>query len=354
MYNWTIEDIQKDIDYLDEKARKEKDLFKKDKLYQFLENAIYILLQLHLNDIDDIIEDTDIKSFENLIEYYELVPKFELYYPFIEQFVKLLKPVISKYNIYNNNIDSQSLSVFSYNHLMELCKTFYQSTDDEFTNYFEKLYSTNNHIRFKVNNLDITDSCVYNVFGLKKSYINIDHYFNENYTEILGSIVHEEAHAISFLINENRYWGNAIFCEIEAIFFELIANDFFTEQLDNNNFMIQSLNRLINEYYNGINLLKVKELIHSININKISPNLSLKFEYVGDISELVSYVFSCIVAIELCEIYHNDKKEALTILKKIINLKNDESEYANILFLIEPNKSLKSYIKRITNDIKLS
>ena len=332
-YYWDRNDIEKDFKDL-KKAYKESSTEEE-------KNAIMNAIK----ETEEIIEDID-SSFgiykkelgyqESLDLLADTVPTFEFVYPYLEKLLSILKDDAS-HRRFSFSFDNESSNKnLTEDEVFGLVHDFFKGTTkkiyDAFLSIYNNRYKT---ARFLDSHLDYVDG--------------------------LLTLTHECAHITTAMINPNRYgFESAFFNEIETIFMELIASDYFGESMHDKEFSKTSIDKLEHYYFAADDVLD-KKRITEIRLSMGNPPYNefrdsmndefykalLTVEPLRNIDIDVKYLFSYIVAVELYEVYRKDKELAFHLLDTIIRADN-EKENETILKTVEPVKSLRKYKNRIT------
>ena len=262
---------------------------------------------------------------------------------------------------------------FNKEDILLLASSFYNNLEDDFRNIFMELFSQRfDHLRFSgpMNSRFFTGSTFHSNHA-DETFIACQ--YNKTFVNIL-SLIHEYAHGISFQINgfkptDEEY--NA-FCEIESIFMELVALDFFEKHHPE---FINDITLCRKKLYNSLiedativnYKIDFKYIIEDkqININDQSTlslirllinetGLSLKdILYVLQLpaSTLCKYPIGALIAFELYDIYQRDTKEAFNMYRKIIfsNIRSNAQFYEKIKEMgITPSSHLETFERKLT------
>jgi len=348
-YWWDSRDLRKDLKEIEKMYKKESDPKEKEALAYYIWHTKIIINEQEIKSCDN-------DSGKLYIDYLSrIVPLFELYYPYISRYENIISKVLPSDNVNVN----ESAKKLSKDMVIELVHELFKSTNSDIYNKFLKIYERKNKaVRF-IKDDAIEGSTIF-VPGVNKPYITLGEN-HPSYRSILLATTHEFAHGVMALINPNRYVSNDYFyLEIETSFFELIANDFFSEQLNDRKFYDDERIRMETECYIASDILEYKSLV-DYRFRLGNPNIENFLEMVHDsyqkqmiisIPELsldtdIKYLFSYIVAIELYEVYRKDKNLAFEMLNEIVAEKENKSEYANITSVVTPGKSLVKFRNRI-------
>ena len=181
----------------------------------------------------------------------------------------------------------------------------------------------------------------------------------------LFTTIHEYGHSTSAQINPSHLNPEKeLYSEIDSIFMELIAYDFFDRELNNYAGTIEKAH--YHETYSSI-AEKANAIISLANLEK-KLGTSFRYDKNSDYSFVLNavtnlsteindyfYVTSYIFALELYDLYKKDKEKALDTLKKIILLDgNSEKQfYDDILDLgITPNASLEKFQNDLDKEVE--
>ena len=351
-YYWDNKDLRKDLKELEKRLKLEKNPKEQELLAYYIATTKQIILSL---------EDEDLKEEQEISIAYlsQIVPSFLLYYPYIEKYNKIAnKKELPDLNSFENDTKKNKLSKDA---LIELIHEFYRSTNLEIYDKFQEIYRKRHHIIYFSQ-----EEYAYMQFipGINKPYFTLNEPSGKDYKLSLMEATHEIAHGIASLISPERYTFDELsfFTEIESMFFELVAIDFFSKQLNDDGFYKDELMVLKSQDLASQRILiyrdladyrfKLKnpsqeEFLEQIKEEAIRNMLTMEDK--ENFEEDLKYLFSYIVAIELSEIYRKDKNSALEMLKEILKRKDSEGEYENITKIVTPGKSLAKFRKRIYN-----
>lgn len=349
-YYWDSKNLRQDVKQLEKMFEEEKDIKKREELLYYIAEAKSLVLEEEAPQCEE--NDDYFNTMSNL------VPLFEPYYSYIDEYRRIIDNYVDELIVDNPSKKKMKLKK---EEAMDLVREFYESTGNFFYPHFDKLFKErHNMIRFLKDDLEYATTII--VPGLNKPYISIEEPKPKNYRNILSMLVHELGHGISAQINPERYLRDDSFLkEIETTFLEFISNDFFAKELKDNAFYVDEIERIAGGHSTAEDILLSKRAV-DLRYELGNPSKEKMLEIVNDdilrtiietkgemsLDDDIKYLFSYIVAIELYEIYKQDKKEALNILKEIILRRNDETELQNITRLVTPNKSLIKYKNYIT------
>ena len=331
-YYWDSIDLRKDLRVIKKALEKEKDPVKR----AFLYSSLYDLKT-------SIIDEETIKSREERINSNNLVrllfnsPKYDEIYLYFELFRKKLAPTYLDMSVSNSKIPMGNSSIksisLSQDEMLELINEFYKTMGKEIYNIYKNLYKDRfERVRFSET---LDTSYMIPVQFLNKSYVQIGSARRHICEEQLSSLAHEEGHCIGFLINPYGYIDeHRSFKEIESIFFQMLACRFFSKELNTPFFDNQLKEMLEFYYYEAEELLEYRK-IADICFGQFNPdaedlilpdeNLKYALENLlynpDNLANQIKYGFSYMVAIELFELYQEDKEEALKRLIVNLNIK---------------------------------
>lgn len=352
-YNWSSQDLRNDLQTLLRMLKEEQDPLVREKIYQYIDETKAMIIDEEMSD--DVVERSFRYDDVELRKLCKEVSTYNMYYPIIRDFRNKIADTFIKYK---QKAKKQQVEL-SQDDIVELIHELFKSTNKEFYQMFLEMYKRNDkHIRFYSSEPISSSGRMFFIPGLNKQYIEIA---RKSGHEALLTLAHEEGHAIASAMNQERYMGlDTTFCEIESTFFELLANDFFYDELKLEVFPQEMLNLLGKSYDTSNEILgtvNIARRLFSMNnptlneLQKLDYDLAVRVEniicYDPSITSDVNYVFSHIVAIELFELYKEDKDLALSILKEIIQRKKDQTEYQSIITNVSPNKSLVKHKDRI-------
>ena len=353
-YNWNTDTLKERIDYLNYLS------FKPDISEEMLKEIL-----IDIDQLEYYIECQELNTnydFRPLLEVYQRTKNTYLDIPYLwfdfHEFARLSN---SNYL----DIPTPKRNSLSKKDILELTHDFYKQLDKTIYGYFMKNWRKN-HINFERYNKDFLGETVF-IKSLCESFIRVDRVFT---SEDLLTSVHEYGHAISFQINPNNIIKNKdLFTEIESLFFELVASDFFTKSIGPEYTyskahyfntcikmasQIETYLKLIQEEKKlGRSFISNKELKNIGKIYNISPE-EIECYLRKPLSYSHYYLTSYLFAVELYNLYKEDKEKALTLLQKIIRLKDLQPEqyYYNIKRLgFIPNQSMPTFINELKSDV---
>ena len=257
------------------------------------------------------------------------------------------------------------------NDILLITHDFYKSIDPFFFSHFMMNYrQRHDHFKFKkYHGFGKIYGEIFTLPSIEGSFIKV---YRNNTQEDALTTIHEYAHAISVLINNNHSDEEKIlYSEVDSLFFEMIASDFLDEYLNTSSAPIYKADLHSENIGMSSSLKSIFELIlaeenidggfhnHFSLIKNALGNCNLKL---GELFKLLTfpeidaivYVTSYLIALELYTLYQVDKEKALFYLKQFILLKNLKINeyYDSILELgIIPNSSCEDYQKQCEEDI---
>ncbi len=348
--SWSINDFRKDLVVLkrwfaltDNYQEKEALINEMMALYQHIAEIEMSKGHIYLNvpevgiveaPSEDQIEEDELTC--NMI----LIPRFKLIYPHLGVFKNKLKLLDG----INGVVIPEKNTHLKKKDVIELVDEFYKSTTKEIYDHYKKF--NKNFIKFD-SRKDVDDGSIYSFPILNKKYIEIGTKGDKR--KMLHTLAHECGHAVGDFINPERVMNDDFFDEIESLFFELIGEDFFSKELNDDVFKDYQRSTMYGFYRNTKDTLDFKNAVSKVfnNMNSNNKPLDLLDEYLDkdnvediDIEGNVKYIFSYIIALELYDVYRQDKEKAIHLLKRLINTNEDKTEYQKIVETVTPNKSL--------------
>lgn len=354
-YKWSFDTIIEKLNLIEKLISVEKD------------NDRLCLLQRDYYNLQKIIEDEYNNEHHNktkLLDSYNDIKETLQPIEFLWEDFKIFDNTINKKlkipKLKRNSLSKEDLLTITHDFYKSLNKYFYG-------NFMKNFYRRNDHIIFQSYSNNICGETI-GIPSLKESFIRI--YRDYNNEDILTT-VHEYSHATSLSINPNHLTeSKTLYTEIDTIFMELVASEYISKLFKDNSSTIFNASKL-NEYSSYAEDISI--MIKTIESEKYaengySNNKTLKkiaaevLDFVPDIIDDVIgepnldniiYLTSYMFALELFNLYNEDKEKALYILKRIILLENmNELEYYNnILKLgINPNFILQEHYKEMEKE----
>lgn len=302
---------------------------------------------LFFDDLNNI--STDIST-EELMHFIYSIPTYKMYYDDVKKF----KHIIDREHI-NYNLDDVSPS-------LDLTKSDYKFLTDLFYKNFGGYIYEYAHEFLKSDNIVYTDfynsyyGSHFSVAPLNKNYITVGS--NGNSEQILETMIHEVGHCVDFYKNKDREADKINFIEITSIFFEILADQFFSKYFDSKYFKkLESLKLMA--YYGEAKDISFLTDIYSkllINLDRNPYDFFNKeadknnYEGIANVDEEMKYLYSYMIALELTQMYKENKKDALNILEKIIMSKDYIEEYDILKMNVSTNKRLHKYLKYMNGE----
>lgn len=339
----------------------------KDRLNRMLEKAEDPKFRQKIrNDISELecrlmdYDDNDYEDTKLIEQYYDLK---ELYGDF-----KHLWPMFSEFDTFANSHYAPELLIvnnaMSKKDLLDLTHDFYKYNFDKpiFHFFMQHFKMRKSHLIFN-NNPDIGyQGLSIPITSLNQNYIEINRLNN---IEDLFALVHEYMHAIYYSMNRDYNTVSSDFIELSPMFAELVAADYFRKVLKNDNVTAQKAKNYfiysyqINNICNLIKLFSIEDEEGPFERNKDLYSGAKKLDIIKpQVLELLKQdqyeeCASYIMAIELYNLYKNDREQAIKTFKKIIFLQKDDTldYYKELQRLgIHPNEHLKEFYDRLNKE----
>ena len=367
LYNWSNKDILNDIKELEKKLESEKNIEKK---------AYYVKVIDCMNSLlmDDELSKLNIKTLKSNILYdiADAQKCKDRYYKLCEIFHILCYPYVDRRNsLYEEALEFiPNTDTIPDEEIMTLIHDSYYNVDDELYKYFMELYK-NRHtsIRFQdeIESLDaheIDGSCIY-VDIIRKNYIQV---YDENGVYKLINTAHEVGHAVANLYNSKAVYNRLddFLAEVPSLFFELVISHDVARNINPFETAYKNL-ETFSEYYNYASLLSLhnylvdswfnnnnkankeyyRELksIYKLTRSKVDEALNTSLEIDGP------YVIGYMIALELFNIYKQDKKSAIRLLKEMLKDYSNDS-YCVIQKLFPYLSNFNKEVEIIENDLQ--
>ena len=238
--------------------------------------------------------------------------------------------------------DEGFLHKFTKEDALNLTASFYNSLDEDIKKYFDRLFKERfNHLRFtcSINSILFSGGTFHSNIADETFIVS---QYNKTFANIL-TLIHEYAHAISFQLNRNKMTEvqNDLFCEIEAVFMELVAMDYFEKNFPEykSDIYESRLDCYISTISDAISVCDKFEFDNIFKDFSIDPNkksflemiMLLKRETNLNYSQLLcifnlpaivisKYPLGTLVAIELYKVYEENPNEAFNLYRRIIQL----------------------------------
>ena len=349
---WDSKDLREDLDKLRSMYRKEKDISKKERLIEVIHSLMLDICEYEIGEVSYIDGEID-----NSTLLFNSTPKFTMYYPTIYKFINALNNTDYDYPFGDGYVFGSNEEL-TQDDMFMLIHDFYKSCGKKIYNYYSKMEKEQDKYLNLRNDMGSGEGITYSVPILNKRYIEIG--INGNYKDSLSTLTHEYGHGIATFMNPYRYISNDFFIEIESLFFEYIGLDYYYRET-NDPFYRNYLEDMINNnYWKANNIVAMKRVsdktFNNMKDDKTSEKLCNRYlhkegfdvnDITIDLDTSMKYLFSYIVAVELFEIYKEDKCLAFDLLERIVNRDSTLSEYASIYNTVEPVKHMVKHIDRI-------
>ncbi len=351
MYNWTIDDLEQRLKRFEKLVDKVSD---KEKLH-LIKNDIEVLS----NYIEDYYHPSLLEDMK-FLELYDIskdyVNEFSFLWNDFKDFDNNTNDIIYDFTIKNCSLSKKDL--------LELTHDFYKNALDKnmYGIFMKNFYRRRDHVLFQQNDdINLPAGETINIKSTKESFLTINR--NQTYEDLITT-VHEYMHANSAIINPYHFSINKeLYIEVDTLFMELIAFDYFENIFKDNKMNILKINNHINYIINNLyvtNRIKLFEFEKEYGAYKKNKDLRKALHTMGiddeDLDTLLShsheyYVVGYIFALELYNMYIEDKEKALHALRKFLMLEDSESKdyYIRMKNLgLIPNLTSRHY----HNDIK--
>ena len=347
---WTNAEVNKDLQTLVDMYKNETDPNKRKILLDFFNgfNRRY-----YPDKNKDKIDDT----FEGMF-------KFRQIYPALEQFFDLANKTgfISRdYILHDDRPDIKLEEAY------ELLHEFFRSCGKEIFDYYSILEKQRDScLNFSEDNCKFKGRII-PIPILEKAYIIVSLKKNRSIKEILNTLAHEYGHGAISLINSDRYYSETVFTEIESYFLQLIGLDYFYNATNDPFYLNQMHNLSLIGSVNAFIILSRKEaaektMFSSKDYSKTKSRFEEEIKKkICDYSSItttlsrdVCYAYSFLCAVELFELYKQDKEAAINALMNIVTRKTDfvDDEIENINSQVTPVKSMAKHLDKIKHVIK--
>ena len=361
-YNWTEQDIEEDLKKIKSKLNgknpREKNYYLKVINYV---NCALKAKQLPSSNIALTKQEKVNKIAEEFYINERLYPLIEMFRKKQEKYDLIMESIISE-------IDTEkSLKYINHEEALTIVHDFFKETDAEIFKYFLKIYKSRyEQIKFveEESLIDCMGGCCLFIDIVKKNYIMIGDYKGISKTSI---IAHEIGHAIASLYKSRHMYNTKdhFLDELESFFFELAFLELAAPKIDKYGAARESFLTLYRQSDDAKNLVLHRQIITTLEdyeykLNKDSfhelRRKNLEKQDIIDsldtnIEDYGIYVISYIVALELLQIYKQDKVSALQILKKMISMRNKDSLEVIETFFKEFN-NIESGIITINNNMQ--
>ncbi len=360
---WTYQDFRNDVNKYEELLKNETDPIKRDEIVQYITDLKYEIACGELASLDsgkeyeDAIRDVEASinggtNYGSLTHDIHDVSEYRLYDYFIDDFRNKLHNIL-EFNKYILTLEGGL--TLSEDDIVGLVHDLFKSTNKEIFNYYLEFEKNKDKILNFNPNKDASDGTSYNFPLINSRYIEVGTDGKCEYS--LETLTHELGHFIGASINPRRYASKDKLSEIESLFFELVGNHYYNKVLGTEFYIDRIIENLYN-YYEDSKLLGAYRSVVNGTYDKMNSvkdpyayykNLAKKNrDYKNiDYEEKFKYTFGYICAVELFEVYKEDKELALHLLKEIIKPNDKKTEFSRIVDNIDINKHVEGYAKRL-------
>ena len=338
IYDWSYEDIKKDIDKINKIINNEENMYKKS-LYKYILDRIEeeyscVLVNNHLPKMGMQTYMIDLNSsYLSNRRYYELIDNLNV---IINNNEKLYNDILVYY--LNNKKESYSISDKK---CVEVVSEVFLNLDSKFSNLYREFYKNiDKSVKF-----DNSDDCedydgfCINIGILNKNYVLIKE--KKGMPKCIN-FAHECGHVLAYRLDPYKVYKthDEFLEEVSSIFFELVFEYEYSYKYDSlstsifnfetyhsilsvNNKLL-SHKRIIDEWIN--NDYEVTDNYYSIlkdkyNLNRKDACDIIKCNIVSEGKYNIGYL----VALYLLHKYKQDKNEALMLLRTILNMREKDS-----------------------------
>ena len=347
--SWNVNNLHNDLKRLKTLYNKEQD----PNIKYELSNYIYCLEEIISNFSFD--NKTQVINQGNYFKTLESIPRYRIYMPFVNEFISKLYEYRVEFPeiIYDEKVEYNKKDMY------ELSRNFYKQIGGKFYEAYQE-FDKEKKNRINFCNFDSNDSTTYYIPGVNKYYINLG--ADSDDRDIIEAFIHEAGHVITAKINNRRYNSRDIFVEIETLFFEILADNFLYTETGDKFFKDLEKEKVDINYTKG-NVLDIMFTAYEAiidnakdvdNPNKLFNDICREEGLIKpkevNIDTSMKYTFSYICALELVEIYKQDKDKALYLLTNIISENKNIEEYEKITSNITPCEHLDNYIKTLKKE----
>lgn len=256
--------------------------------------------------------------------------------------------------------------------IVTVSSNFYRQFHGSFSDTFKEMslrFKDTIHMK-KLTGSTITAGQTYSVYNTGITFFELGY---NNTIQDYVSAIHEFGHGISCKLNPSAMWdfGKYCFIEVDSLFFELLGTDYIGNKLNRKKDAFDINMHVLKDYIYSSMLINVKldmysecdrydlnnkrfvkqYLAHEVGLNKLGIS-DVMNTYVRD---YMHYIVSYLTAVELYLIYQDNPDYALSLLFKIINIKQDSSkEYLDYIRTLglEPGKHFDDYIALLFERVK--
>jgi len=350
---WTTKDMREDLKELRKMYHQEKDSDKKEEILKDINTLIGNIVDYELV-LDDVTQNAE----DGPLELFAAAPMYARYFPTVYKFINLVESLPYDYYL-DTEVSYDPLASISKRDLFDILHEFFNSCGTKVAKYYNELEKENDKYLIFDNERLSCSGNTYVVPRLGHRYIWIG--TDGNPKNIPITMAHEYGHCIASKMYEHRYSDEKLFHEIESTFFELLCEDYMYNEM-NDPFYKKCLEEDVSAYYWSAKTATLYKRTFDYVFNNMSDDDSAKKYFnryakkhygntmigdkkiVIDLDSAMNYLFGYLCAVELFEIYKEDKELAIDLLEKIVA--KSDNEYESIYGNITPVKSMKKHINR--------
>ena len=243
-------------------------------------------------------------------------------------------------------------------------RAFYGSLPGDYNQLFVR-YASNPKNTFNFKQLKRSDAPWGNttpIYGTNNSHIDAG--YNSSFEDYTTTI-HEYGHGIAIMLNPNQFYDVEKYClgETDAIFLEMIGNDFTASRLNLEKESIDTSLDILDDHLADATYLYSKFYMYmKSNFKWTRTNIESYLRDCGysgqEIEQCINlyfkdcfhYLISYLNAIELYLIYKQDKRSALDIALRIVKAsKMNSTQYLNYVksLGVVPGKNIHLYLEHL-------
>lgn len=366
-YGWSKENLIQDTEELKKMINNETDFKNTLFLRKMYDSLTYYIYSTYDSNYEVNISTKDYYR-SLLCEACGNVKSLGRYYALVEKFYTSLFFLADEKNNSEKQLQKVDSIYLTNDETLSLVNEFFMNIpDDEIRRVFKYIYDRRySSFRFdSTKEYQSSNDDAYTVFvaGLNKNYFSIcDFHDSRKFINTL----HETGHAITNLMNPDLSLRSDIdfFDEVQSLFFEIVAlKSFQSEKIKNKEFPILLFSTLksyfdiakrltlqecivkvaeSNDYkYNG-KLFNILEKNYDIDKDLAKNVLKFKFD------DEASYPLSFAVALKMANIYLDNPKEGIDLLKRTINNPLTKDDATFMFDLFDPFEGLKEDGEAIT------